>query len=185
MPPDTVRTDRTEDAVPKTLQDSEGRTESGARWGLKQSSAWQMLLALALVVVAAVGLCKISGLSDRLRPLPLPTATPTRLATRTPLPTWTPTNTPVPTATATASPTPVPVVMVGAQAVVSGTGTAQLRLRVRPGLKEGLLATLEDGTRLAVLDGPEAVDGYKWWKVRTDDGQEGWVAVDWLVPVAP
>jgi hypothetical protein len=48
-----------------------------------------------------------------------------------------------------------------------------------------MLRTLEDGTQLQVLEGPEAADGYEWWKLRTDDGLEGWAAGDWLVPVAP
>jgi hypothetical protein len=90
-----------------------------------------------------------------------------------------------PEVTATATDTPVPVLMVGTTAEVSGTGTDQLRLRVAPGLTEGTIATIGDGARLQVLEGPQASDGYKWWLVSTDEGQEGWVAEDWLVPVAP
>ena len=69
--------------------------------------------------------------------------------------------------------------------MVSGAGAKQLRLRVGPGLTYETLQTLKDGTHLTVLEGPEQADGYKWWRVQTDDGQEGWVAGDWLVPVTP
>jgi len=81
--------------------------------------------------------------------------------------------------------TPVPEVRPGASAVVSGTGAQQLRVRSGPGLTYATLSTVADGTQLRVLDGPEAADGFEWWKVQTEDGQEGWVAGDWLSPVAP
>jgi len=75
--------------------------------------------------------------------------------------------------------------MAGGNVMVAGTGVAQLRLRAGPGLTQETVATLEDGTRLTVLEGPATADEHEWWKVRTADGQEGWVAGDWLSPVAP
>jgi hypothetical protein len=150
---------------------------------LRTSSRTQLALAAALVLVSALGLCQISGLSEHLRPLPMPSATSTRLPTGTTAPTSTSTATL--TATATATHTPVPVVMAGTTVEVSGTGTDQLRIRVAPGLTQETVATLEDGTRIRVTDGPEASDGYNWWQVKTEEGQEGWVAEDWLVPVVP
>ncbi len=150
---------------------------------LKASSNSQLALAAALVLVSAVGLCQISGLSQRLRPLALPTATPMVPPTATSAPTSTVTATAE--ATATATETPVPVVIIGTTVEVSGTGTDQLRLRVAPGLTQETIATFEDGTRLRVTDGPQTSDGFAWWQVKSDEGQEGWVAEDWLVPVAP
>jgi len=150
---------------------------------LKSSSRAQLALAATLVVISAYGLCKISGLSERLGPPAVPSATPTRLATVTPAPTFTATATPEVTATATD--TPVPVVMVGTTVEVTGTGTDQLRMRFAPGLTQETVATLEDGTRIRITDGPEASDGYNWWQVKTEEGQEGWVAEDWLMPLAP
>jgi len=150
---------------------------------LRTSSRAQLGLAAALVLVSAVGLCQISGLSERLRPLPMPSATPTRLPTGTTAPTSAATSTLA--ATATATDTPVPVVMVGTTVEVSGTGTDQLRVRVAPGLTQETVATLEDGTRIRITGGPEASDGHNWWQVKTEEGQEGWVADDWLAPVAP
>jgi hypothetical protein len=152
---------------------------------LKQWPSWQMALAVAFVAISLFGLCRVSGLWGRLEPLPTPTTMPAPLATRTPLPTWTVTGTFVPTPTATATNTPVPVVMPGASVMVSGTGAQQLRVRSGPGLTHATLSTVADGARLKVLDGPEAADGYQWWKVQTEDNQEGWVAGDWLSPVAP
>jgi hypothetical protein len=164
-------------------QDSPGKVLSDLLERLKTSSTTQLVLAAALVLVSAWGLCQISGLSERLRPLPVPTATPTSVPTAIPVPTSTATATPE--ATATATDTPVPVVMLGTTVEVSGTGTDQLRLRVAPGVAQETILTLEDGTRLRVTNGPQSSDGYEWWKVKTEEGQEGWVAEDWLLPVAP
>jgi hypothetical protein len=75
--------------------------------------------------------------------------------------------------------------MAGVEVEVSGTGADQLRLRAAPGTTGETLATLADGTSLTVLEGPQAADGYEWWKVRTQDGKEGWVADNWIVLVAP
>ena len=140
-----------------------------------------MFLSLALVLVAVAGLCWISGLSNRLRPLPLPTATYTPLPTWTRLPTETPTITPVPSATAT----PEPQIIPAGAVVVSGTEGQNLRLRAGPGLTYATLRILEEGARLKVLEGPEKVDGYEWWKVQTEDGQVGWAVSNWLTPVVP
>jgi hypothetical protein len=140
-----------------------------------------MRAALAIVLIAVVGLCQATGLAKRLRPLPTPTPTATLVPTATALPTLTSTDTPVPTTTAT----PVPVIMPGGQVIVKGTEGQQLRLRAGPALTQETLRIVEEGTVLKVLEGPEAADGFKWWKVQTDDGVTGWVAGNWLVPVAP
>ncbi|MBM4431051.1 MAG: SH3 domain-containing protein [Chloroflexi bacterium] len=140
-----------------------------------------MLLPLFLIAVALLGLCQVSGLLSRLRPLPMPTLTPMPGPTATPQPALALTPTAGPTATLTA----LPLVMPGVQVTVSGTGGQQLSLRAGPGQSQARLRILTEGTRLLVLDGPEAGDGYQWWKVRTDDGVEGWVAGDWLTPVSP
>lgn len=140
-----------------------------------------MLVPLAFVLVAIVGLCQVTGLTARLRPLATATPTVTLVPTATALPTLTPTDTPVPTATAT----PVPEVMPGAQVIVTGTEGQQLSLRAGPALTQDRLRVVEEGAVLTVLQGPEVADGFQWWKVQTDDGLVGWVAGNWLVPVAP
>ncbi len=187
MPPDAVRTDSTQGDSPKGPRQKAEEALSNWLRTFRQSPAWQMVLAVALIVVALIGLCRISGLADQLRPLPMPTITPAQMATRAPQVAATATRTllPTPSASPTVTETPVPVILPGGRAVVAGTGAEQLRMRAGPGLTQEMVATLADGARLSVLDGPESADGYTWWKVQTEDGQQGWVAGNWLVPVAP
>ncbi len=70
----------------------------------------------------------------------------------------------------TAAPAAAPTGMaIGATVVVTGTGADKLRRRDAPGLNSQILdMMLEDGTRLKLLDGPVAVDGYNWWYVRQE-----------------
>jgi hypothetical protein len=75
--------------------------------------------------------------------------------------------------------------MPGGQVVVKGTDGQQLRLRAGPALNQETLRIVEEGAILKVLEGPEAADGFQWWKVQTDDGVTGWAAGNWLVPVVP
>lgn len=175
--------------LPDAIKTEKGPEESDAhpapRAARRGLPAWQMLVALALVLVAIVGLCQVTGLAKRLRPLstptPEPTATTLPTATTVPTPTAVPTDTPLPAPTAT----PVPVIATGGEVVVQGTAGEQLRLRAGPALDNVTLRILNEGTRLKVLEGPEASDGFQWWRVQTDDGLIGWVAGDWLVPATP
>ena len=148
---------------------------------MKRSSALQMLLVAALILIAVVGLCQVTGLAKKILPAKsTPTATPTSLPTATPLPTLTLTPTLAPTAT----PTPAPQIAAGGTVVVQGTGGDKLRLRTAPGLSYDVAASLDDGARLKVLEGPQTADGYTWWKLQTSSGTAGWAAVNWLAPVA-
>ncbi len=109
------------------------------------------------------------------------------IATFTPGPTATPVNVlPVTTPTSAPPAQPVPTAVgVGATVEVAAQGNG-LNMREGPGLTFKILTLLPDGTRLKVIDGPREADGYTWWQVRTlDDGREGWVAGDFLRPVAP
>jgi hypothetical protein len=168
MLPDAVKAEQQPESAPSRRQ---------PRKGLPRS--YWVVGGLVLVIVAAVGLCQVSGLAAKLRPLPMPTATPVPTATL--VPTAVPTATPVLTPTVT----PVPVLAKGGKAVVKGTEAAKLKVRVGAGLNQETLLFVEDGTILALLDGPQASDGYNWWQVQTPDGLTGWVAGDWLEPVAP
>ena len=186
MAPDAIRNEETQDAAPPPPDAKRGDVPR-LRWGLKRSSAWQMVVAFAVIALSLFGLCQISGLWKKATPLPMPmptqTQTPAPAATATPAPTGTSTAAPAPTATPTA--TAAPVLSVGVLATVNGTGAQQLKIRAAPGLDQGLVSTLPDGTRLRVLEGPQTKDGFSWWKVQTEDGLQGWVAGDWLVPTAP
>ena len=106
-----------------------------------------------------------------------PTLTPTPSATSTPTatpepaePTATPTITPTPTET----PQPEPETAV----VQSGVG---VWLRSAPSPDSDQLEWLLDGTVLTLLDGLVVGDDFEWQEVRAPSGQEGWVAVEFII----
>jgi len=101
---------------------------------------------------------------------PLPTSTPTTVATSAPAPTATPTNTPTPAAREVY--------------VNSNNG---LNLRADPSSTAAVLRTLDPGTPLTAIDAanPPDASGIAWQNVRTDDGQSGWVAAQYLVDTKP
>jgi|HigsolmetaAR206D_1030411.scaffolds.fasta_scaffold05967_3 Tfp pilus assembly protein FimV len=69
-----------------------------------------------------------------------------------------------------------PSLQVGGQAWVTRAGGGSLRLRSGPGLSHDVLGNIAPGSQLTLLEGPQAADNYSWWKVRTTDNREGWVA---------
>lgn len=98
-------------------------------------------------------------------PVPFPEAQITVLPTIPPAPTLTP----IPTST----PEPTPQTAV----VASGVG---VYLRQDPAITAPELEWLLDGTQLVVLPGEANADGYVWVLVRTPEGNEGWVATDFI-----
>lgn len=74
-------------------------------------------------------------------------------------------------------------------AVVTPAGDG-LRVRSRPEVSadsKKLTPLLEAGTRMLVVNGPVAADGYNWYEVRADNDLFGWVAAgkdgeDWIAP---
>jgi len=69
----------------------------------------------------------------------------------------------------------------GGTAYVQKAGGKNLRLRDAHGLDTNVLAGLPPGTQMTLLEGPVEDDGYPWWRIRTSDGREGWVAGTELV----
>lgn len=66
-------------------------------------------------------------------------------------------------------------------AVVTSDGG--VNLRSDPTTSDGdtnILATLEAGTELTILSGPETADGIDWYEVQPVDGDSGWVSADYL-----
>lgn len=66
-------------------------------------------------------------------------------------------------------------------AVVTSDGG--VNLRSDPTTADGntnILATLEAGTELTVVSGPETADGIEWYEVQPVDGDSGWVSADYL-----
>jgi hypothetical protein len=106
-----------------------------------------------------------------------PTSTPITLenlstATNTPAP---PTETPTPSITPFPSPTSTPDVDT---AVVNSPNG--LWLREAPGGTQEV-ELIPDGTILVLLPGLETVNDLEWQQVRTPAGNEGWVAVDFII----
>lgn len=122
---------------------------------------------------------------------------PTATANVTPLATWTPgaTSTPPPPANPTPEPAPeesvpaapadpnAPVALgVGSQVKVSGTGGFGVNMREGSGVTFAIVETILDDAILEVIEGPVDGDGYTWWRVRIEDGREGWTVQDFMVP---
>ncbi len=64
----------------------------------------------------------------------------------------------------------------GVSAWVTRAGGLPLRLRSGPSLNESVIDRLQPGTQMTLQDGPRDADGHAWWHIRTEEGQEGWVA---------
>lgn len=138
------------------------------------------LLFLALIFVGPRIMAAIPEATPTPESTAVPaTVAPTVIATITPVPTEprvTPTS-PAPTATSTPpsteTPTPAPLTAT----VSSGVG---IYLRSEPGTGSAELQYLEDGTIIFVLDGQQVAEDLQWQQVRTDTGQVGWVATDFI-----
>lgn len=83
--------------------------------------------------------------------------------------------TPTPTKITSCPGAPVQKVKIGKEAVVC-TKSDPLRLRVEPGKSSAIIANINPGVIVMVIDGPECYNGWSWWKVRLASGREGWVA---------
>ncbi len=135
-----------------------------------------------------LGACVLLGFSGLIGLKPLSNATgapPTALViTITPspvIPTPTLLSAQVAPTLVIASPTP-PGLYIGGGAIVAGTGSS-LRLRSDPGLQSTTLKTVDDGTRLKILEGPRDADGLTWWRLEdASDGAQGWAAAKFLTP---
>lgn len=91
-------------------------------------------------------------------------------------------------ATPTPFPTPRPLYTPGMQVEVQTVGGEVLYLRDMPSTDAAILRYLYDRNIVVIVEGPIEADGFRWWRVRTEDGEEGWAAqavddVTTLVPV--
>ncbi|NJN16169.1 MAG: SH3 domain-containing protein [Oscillochloris sp.] len=67
--------------------------------------------------------------------------------------------------------------------IVTGTGDLGLFLRPAPNTDNEPLATLADGTQVEQIGPDTPGSNYVWRQIRTPDGLEGWVAIEFLQPV--
>lgn len=158
----------------------------------KQPIPWKWLGLGVLVTLVGLGAAAlILGYFLFREPLPAPvpgpeiirlTAPPGTPATATPL---------LPTATAVPTLTPPPTpdlsiapeaITVGYYAEVANTDNVGVSLRGGPSTDNIRLQLIPEGTPLLVIGGPEESNGLIWWQVRLEDGTEGWVAGDFLIP---
>lgn len=67
--------------------------------------------------------------------------------------------------------------------IISAAGD-NLNLRAGPSLSDTVLAKLHTGAQITLLEGPVEADGYQWWKMRSEDGLEGWAVevAEWYIP---
>jgi 3D (Asp-Asp-Asp) domain-containing protein len=72
----------------------------------------------------------------------------------------------------------------GSTVTVIGTEGSGLRIRSAPGIGSKVLATVTDGSRLQILDGPEAADGLEWYKVKSESNT-GWSNAKYLTATPP
>jgi len=156
-----------------------------------------ILILLAAILVAVLMATRGPTLLAGLTATKTPTPTATRPATPTSIfpPTFTPTRilstptvppTPVPP-TATARPAPTALAV---NVLARVTPPEGLKLKVRDSATTAgkLLGELEQGTQVAILEGPTDADGIRWWKVDNTKGLIGWSAEGlggdkYLVPV--
>ena len=64
---------------------------------------------------------------------------------------------------------------VGITARVAFSDGSNMRIRGGPGFSQDIFNKVPEGTLLKIVDGPECVDDNNWWKIRTDNGLEGWM----------
>lgn len=105
----------------------------------------------------------VPGPTATVTPVPFPTSQVTVLPTLTEPPAATPTNTP--------EPAPQTAVV---------TSPVGVYLRSEPSTTAPDVEWLLEGTQLIVLPGDAEADDYVWIYVRTPDGNEGWVATDFI-----
>lgn len=73
-------------------------------------------------------------------------------------------------------------IAIGSVAWVAQQGGVSTHLRTHPHFEIGEDVTrISPGMQLTVLDGPEQEEGYRWWRIRTSDGREGWVPDEGLM----
>lgn len=169
------------------------RAGDGAYGVARQEARQEMLVAfIRAVFLFIVGLILfgIFGLSPGPEESPAPPApspTSTVQAEQTATVTAAPTNTP--SSPDTATPLPIPTLTLTPTLEATSTSAVPtavvnspngLWLREAPGGTQEV-ELIADGSTLTLLAGRETVDDLEWQQVRTPAGNEGWVAVDFII----
>ncbi len=140
-----------------------------------QKGGWRYVAAVAaLFIIALIG---ILALNQNVQEASTPEENPFMAGSQ---PTSAPTSLLPPTVTSAAT-TPSPTT--SQFFVVTGTGVQGLFLRPDHSTQNSPIATLPEGTRVEQIGDDVPGEQYVWRKIRTPEGQEGWVAADFLRPV--
>lgn len=133
----------------------------------------------------SVAITKPLGMTATILPSvpPAPSATPQpTLLTHTSSPTLTATNTLVPSLTPTQTTTPVPTPVWAYIRSSEGGGAV---IREQPSFAAGWAKSLLNGMLIQVLPDSVSAEGATWVKVRTAQGQEGWIVRTLLTTATP
>jgi hypothetical protein len=76
---------------------------------------------------------------------------------------------------------------VGGHAIIHTTAGDKLRIHKTPEFNGAVTASLENGTRVSLAEGPVTLGTDHWWRVETIDGRTGWAVesvegIETLVP---
>lgn len=143
-----------------------------------QAGGWRYLAGIAaLVVVLLIALLAFARNDRREAGLPLPPVGEEQPAVSEPALGGAGPEGAAPTVTAAPPPPAQPQFF-----VVAGTAGQGLFLRPQPSTQGAPLTTLPDGTRVEQIGDDVPGGDFVWRQVRAPDGQEGYVAVDFLTP---
>ncbi|MCB9418435.1 MAG: SH3 domain-containing protein [Ardenticatenaceae bacterium] len=176
-------------------KNNEKRLASGEKpFSEKEPVPWLWLGGGIIITLIGLGLSILLLRSFLLRePLAVTPVEPTIIVlTAPPSPTWTPlAEVVLPTVQPTFTPVPTPdvavapeTITVGYYAQVVNTENVGVTVRGGPSTSNAPLTVANEGVVLLVLDGPVEANDFLWWEVRLPDGTEGWVAGDFIEPVA-
>jgi hypothetical protein len=153
---------------PKTvsLRPRPGQTELNWR-------EWLMLFGVAIFGVIFCALAGRSIVSGFAAAIPTPTAT-------KPIVRPTVTLIPTPTSAPTFTPTPNIPTEIAVNVYVAVVGGVNFRKDATTGAQ--IIRTLSEGEVLQVTAGPTTAANLTWWKLKDQNGTEGWAVQDYLKP---
>jgi len=161
----------------------QSRVYSSFGYGEKNRRLMNQALLIMLVsgLVFVVSLLYLVFLSrNPIFPAAISTASPGEGAERS-----TPAVSPTPRIPSTGGLTPSPM-----SSPTPGAGFARIgntngfgaNVRSEPGLNFESLIQLSDGSRVELTGEAQAADGFNWQRIRLEDGRQGWIADNFLIP---
>ncbi len=146
---------------------------SSPPWWVIPPSTRDVVLPLALILIALIGLCGLTGMGGGLFGGAPDGAVGGAAVIATPA------CRPLPTTDVAA----IDQLRVGGQAVVCDTMGVPLRLQCSPGMQQKEVGRIPEGTVVDVLEGPTPFEGFRWWRISSPEGAMGWAPANWLCPV--